>query len=183
MYCDGNPMILVDYTGLEMTDDDIRAYNIGLLSPDNYNMIIEADALWSFAAEDDYATKVEARKMAVATRRTYDPSYEDNFDYTFGRKYIEGTPHGMANVGVLQRNEMPLGYAGTIVAILTITFNKSADETRDEIAEIQKSSAIYTPIYMYGSGTYKNFTHRPQDINRLSYTLIKPDKAHIQLLQ
>ena len=177
VYCSGNPVMLVDPTGLALTDDDIRAYNIGLLSPDNYNMIIEADALWSSAAEDDYATKVEARKMAVAARRTYDPSYEDNFDYTFGGKYIEGSPYGMANVGVLQQNEMPLGYAGAIVAILTLIFNTSAGETWDEIAEIQKSSAIYTPIYRYGSGTYKNLTPRPQDINGLSYTLIKPDKG------
>ena len=84
VYCANNPVNLWDPSGKAITTEDYNANYTGKISAHYWSVLYQADQLWKNAAEDDYSTKALARAMAVAARRSYDPNYVDDFDYTFG---------------------------------------------------------------------------------------------------
>ncbi len=84
VYAENNPVMYIDFWGLAITQADRNAYNSGKMTQFNWNLLAEADALWNEAHNQDYTKKAIARQMAVAARRSYDPNYVDDFDYTFG---------------------------------------------------------------------------------------------------
>lgn len=77
-------MNFVDPLGLAITDKDIAAYNSGLMSQADWELLNKADQMWNSALEDDYSSKAVAHAMTVRVRQSYDPNYYDDFDYTFG---------------------------------------------------------------------------------------------------
>lgn len=67
-----------------------------------------------------------------------------------------------------------VGVVRVIAAVAGMVFGIEAGETWDDIAEMKKQSATYTPIYGLGSGTYTNSTPIERDVDELSYTLTRP---------
>ena len=73
-----------DPTG-HLEEKDITAYKAGLLSPENYNKIVELSL--KYDETDDLSYKNLYRYQAVMIRiNTYDPNYVDTYDYTYGGK-------------------------------------------------------------------------------------------------
>ncbi|OXM87398.1 S8 family serine peptidase [Paenibacillus rigui] len=85
-YAHNNPLLWIDPTGHEVTMADKQAQRQGKLSDWDMQAIENATAIFN-DPNSSYYERSLARLGAVEARLSYDPNYEDDFDYTFGGAY------------------------------------------------------------------------------------------------
>ena len=168
-YCNGNPVMFVDPMGFEVTKEDQEAYENGSLNFANYERIQKATEAYNEAAKVyDYTGMALAHREAVMARRTYDPDYQDDYNYYVnGRKVIDDGEAGAFRI------TMSSG-TSSYGAVVSIFYTRSI---RDDKMYVQLERVTGDVIYMYDHYACYDISYQYRKVDPTSNQRINVDEG------
>lgn len=158
--------MFTDPWGLAITKEDKEAYNSGRMSQYAYNLLVEATNEWNNADPNDYTALARARQKAVEARRSYNPNYVDDFDYTFG---TGASVIDDGSAGLFMQTATITSSDGNTSALLRITYKRIIKNDRSYLQVVSACG------YSIGSEE-KNIYATRIDVSIAQSSGLLPDK-------
>ena len=174
VYCMNNPVNMVDPFGNVITNEDIAN-----LDPFMLNALELADQNYEYArGNSDLIGMSKAHFEAVKIRRTYNPNYYDDYDYTYGGLVstfyyevdgISGNVYIVIGNGDVWVDRQTIGYTDFIIVDFTNRGGYYTDNPRMQVRDAYKANSqlvryeIIDILLMYENNFPSDWTRRDRD--------------------